>query len=299
MKKISIIIPTYNAGTLIKEVLTAIFNQTLKPYEVIVIDSCSTDETTKIVKSFPIKFIKIKKRDFNHGKTRNYGASIADGEYVVFITQDAVPKNNVWLASLVKPLETKTIAGVFSRQIAWENAIPMERFFYNRMYPKTSVLINSHNARKQEILFSNASSAIRKTFLKAHPFAEDILMSEDMEWALRIIREGFKICYESKSQVTHSHNTSFTRLFKRYFDFGVSHSEINAKEKSWSLFRKGSSYIAAEITFLISTNNWYLIPRSFYYNAAKIFGLICGRSHRVIPKYFKRKFTSYYTEYWP
>lgn len=299
MKKISIVIPTYNAGLLLQDVLKSIFEQDFKPLEVIIIDSSSTDETPALARSFPTLFHSIQKKDFGHGKTRNYGAKLAKGDYIVFLTQDAVPRNNHWLSELIKDLDSKKIAGAFSRQIARDHAVPMEKFFYSQMYPNEARDFSVDHATSQDILFSNASSAVRKSFILQFPFAEDILMSEDLEWAMRVLRSGYTIAYEAASQVTHSHNTSFNMLFKRYFDFGVSHDEIKAKETGSSYLGKGLSTALREFKYLAASRNAVWIPRSVAYNSAKFLGLTFGRNNRLLPRALKRQFTSYYKEYWP
>lgn len=299
MKKVSIVIPTYNGGSLFQEVLEGVFKQSLKPYEVIVIDSSSSDGTDKIAKKFPVKFQKIKKSEFGHGKTRNYGAKIAKGSYVVFLTQDAVPRNKSWLKNLIKSLDSPKIAGAFSRQVARNQAIPMEKFFYSKMYPAKSKTITKAVMHSQEILFSNASSAVRRSFILKHPFAEDILMSEDLAWAYEVLNEGYKIAYEADSLTTHSHNTSFKMLFKRYFDFGVSHEEIKAKEnQDFAFFGKGLATALQEQGYLAKNGHIAWLPRSISYNSAKFLGLMVGRNHRHLPRPVKRQFTSYYKEYW-
>ncbi|MBI3366577.1 glycosyltransferase family 2 protein [Candidatus Roizmanbacteria bacterium] len=99
-KKYSIIIPTYNGEktitTLLEKVIFLIKNYT---YEIIIIDSESKDSTVKIINSYikkysTIRLIKIKKKVFNHGSTRNLGVKLAKGEYLCFFSQDAYGKKN-------------------------------------------------------------------------------------------------------------------------------------------------------------------------------------------------------------
>jgi len=299
MSKVSIVIPTYNGGALFKEVLENVFKQTQKPDEVIVIDSSSSDGTDKVAKAFSVQFHKIKKSEFGHGKTRNYGARIAKGKYIIFLTQDAIPRNKSWLKSIIKSLDSSDVAGAFSRQIARGSAAPMEKFFYTKMYREKSLIITEGNAASQDILFSNASSAMRKSFILKHPFAEDILMSEDLAWARQMLKEGYKIVYEADSLITHSHNTSFKMLFKRYFDFGVSHDEIKAKDsQDASYFGKGLSTALQELSYLSRNGHVAWLPRSLSYNSAKFLGLLIGKNHRLLPRSVKRQFTSHYKEYW-
>ena len=293
----SIIILTRNAGTLLKNVLTNVFKQDYEECEVIVIDSSSDDNTMNIAKQFPVKMIVIDPKDFGHGKTRNFGARIAKGKILVFLTQDAVPKNNRWLVELIKEINDKKIAGVYGRQIAWDDAIPMEKFFYSKMYHDKKIVWNKKNMKYDEIIFSNANSAIRKSLLLENPFPENILMSEDMDWALTMIDKGFNILYQPLAIVNRSHNPSTMSLFKRYFNFGISHSEMG-KEKNKSKFvGRGFSLFVDQLNYLIVKGQSAWIPKAFLYYFAKFSALILGRNHKYIPKALKIRLSGY-RGYW-
>ena len=77
---VTIVIPTKNAGRLFEKVLKKVFAQeTTYEYEVICVDSGSSDNTIEIIKKFPCKLYEIPASEFGHGKTRNYGASKGTG----------------------------------------------------------------------------------------------------------------------------------------------------------------------------------------------------------------------------
>lgn len=97
---ISIIIPTYNRKQLLKKCLNSVFNSSYKKYEVIVVDDCSTDDTSETVKKFKCKYIKLKLNQ-GVGNARNIGAQHAQGEILFFIDSDVVIKKNT-LKNLVK-----------------------------------------------------------------------------------------------------------------------------------------------------------------------------------------------------
>ena len=59
-------------------------------FEVIVIDSASTDGTVDIAGRFPVHLHQISQQDFNHGSTRQWGVELARGEYVAFLSQEAI-----------------------------------------------------------------------------------------------------------------------------------------------------------------------------------------------------------------
>lgn len=85
-KIISVIIPAYNADIYIEQCLSSLFCQTYKHLEIIVVDDGSTDRTSEIVKTFPVKLI----RQENQGVSvaRNRGISEATGEYIHFVDAD-------------------------------------------------------------------------------------------------------------------------------------------------------------------------------------------------------------------
>ena len=86
---ISIVILTKNEEKNIGRCLSGVFSQeTDKEYEVIVIDSGSTDNTLNIVRNFPVRVVQIKAHEFADGGTRNLGAQLAYGKYIVFLVAD-------------------------------------------------------------------------------------------------------------------------------------------------------------------------------------------------------------------
>ncbi|MFZ8802301.1 MAG: glycosyltransferase family 2 protein, partial [Candidatus Calescibacterium sp.] len=75
---VSIVILTKNPGKRFREVIRQVFNQkTEDDFEVIVIDSGTTDGSLSCLENTSAKLIKINPSDFGHGKTRNYAANIA------------------------------------------------------------------------------------------------------------------------------------------------------------------------------------------------------------------------------
>lgn len=97
--KISVIVPVLNDERRIENCLKAVFNQTISPYEVIVVDGHSVDRTTENVRKFPVKLI------FEDcgtiGGARQVGVEEARGEYIAFTDSDCVPQER-WLENLFK-----------------------------------------------------------------------------------------------------------------------------------------------------------------------------------------------------
>ena len=65
-------------------------------FEILLIDSSSTDNSLiNVEKDERISIYKINQSDFQHGKTRNLAVTLSKGEYVAFLTQDAIPSNQI------------------------------------------------------------------------------------------------------------------------------------------------------------------------------------------------------------
>jgi rhamnosyltransferase len=237
--EISIVLLTYNGDTYLREVLASIFKQKTRfSYEVIAIDSGSSDRTLEILENYFVRVIQIPNQEFGHGRTRNFGAQNTFGRYVVFLTQDATPANENWLENLVRPLaEDQRVAGTYSRQIPRRDCNPIEsRDISNGAGPLSTVKrVDLHDPFQKEnydacrsrfISFSNVSSCIRRDVLDRLPFSEKIVMVEDQEWCKRAIESGYWVIYEATSSVYHSHNHSLRKIYERHFDYGASLREF-------------------------------------------------------------------------
>jgi len=231
---ISIIIPTKNAGDGFDDCISRIFTQkTNYNYEVIVIDSASRDSTLDIIAKYPVRLITIKPEEFGHGKTRNLGARLAMGKYLVYLTQDALPTDENWLDFLLNDMASDDeIAGAYSRTTPRSNCDPFEaRYIAQAWGDKKEIKeITDHKNYKKEykkiVFFSNVSSCIRKEVWKKIPFSENLIMAEDQDWSKRVLGAGYKIAYEPKSLVYHSHTYTLKELFKRYRDAGTAHKQV-------------------------------------------------------------------------
>lgn len=220
---VSIIMPVKNGGEYLPSNLPSIFCQMTKlSFEVICVDSGSTDNSLDIIKKFNIRLVQIKPEEFKHGATRNMGAGMAKGKYLVFINQDAVPVNNNWLENLVSPLITNNeIAGVYSMQIPRPDCYAFVRkeiddTFNDKEHIVTGIDYKKggYFRRRKMIFFSTVSAVIRKDVWGKHPFDDKLLFAEDQAWAKEILENGYAIAYSPDSKVYHSHNYNFKDWFK-------------------------------------------------------------------------------------
>lgn len=91
----SVIIPTLNAGEVICELIERLNNQTIRPSLIYIVDSSSNDDTVLLARTYEnVTIDAIKRWEFNHGKIRDYAFRKTNSEFVVFMSQDALPVNN-------------------------------------------------------------------------------------------------------------------------------------------------------------------------------------------------------------
>jgi rhamnosyltransferase len=303
MRKVSVLIPTYNAEPYIEELLKSLFNQTLKndvKIEVIIVDSSSSDNTVKILKEkFPQVILEIiPNKSFNHGGTRNLLASKASGEYLLFMTQDAIPYDCNLIMSLLNPFETdENIAVSYARQIPKEDANVLETFVRNFNYPPESCIKekSSLNSLGIKTFFnSNVCSMYRRDlFEKFGKFPENIILNEDMIFASKVILNGYKVYYAADAKVYHSHNYNLSQQFKRYFDIGMAFDEIRYLLKYASNEKEGLRLVINQMNFLIKNKKIHLVPYAFVETCCKFLGYQIGKRHKLLPKNLKRKLSAY------
>ncbi len=298
---LSIIILTKNAGEDFDETLKSIYTQNyVGKFEVIIIDSGSTDRTIEIAKSYSTKIVNIKPEEFRHGQTRNLGASLAGGRYLVFLTQDSIPTTDQWLSNLIRNFADPNVAGVYGRQIPKVNTKPMEYFFLSNKYPPRHMVKHTKEGKTDMdlIFFSDVNSAIRRKIWEEYPYNNNIIMCEDEEWAKRVLLNNHKIVYEPEAAVYHSHNFNLKTVFQRYFDCGISFRQFAGDEYATQRFSaEGLGYVIKEFKFLISNGYVRWLPYAILYDLAKFVGLSLGRQERRLPFAVKTRFSSNGT-YW-
>ncbi|MEZ6194175.1 MAG: glycosyltransferase [Planctomycetota bacterium] len=227
---VTVFIPTYNGGPLFETVLKMIFAQrTDFPFEVLVIDSGSRDETLEIVARFPeVRLITIPNSEFNHGLTRNRAVREAKGEIVALLTQDAVPYDEHWLANLVSNFEDPRVAGAYCHQLPRENCNPFQRdrlegWTYGEGEREVK-FIESRAAyealtpmeKYRIIAFDDVASCVRKSVMRKIPF-EKRQFGEDVAWAKQAVLAGWKTVMDPKAVVVHSHDNPIWYEFKRVY----------------------------------------------------------------------------------
>lgn len=277
---VSVIILTKNAGEGFARLLQRLLAQDFDgSYEIIVVDSGSTDGTIETAQRFPVKVAGITAEEFHHGRTRNSGAEQAGGRVLVYITQDALPLHDDWLGRLTDDLEDPEVAMVVGRQIPWPDTKPPERFFYGYHFPEHRVEV-VHGARdhyRDNMFISNTNSAIKKDVWRQFRFSEEVVLGEDKEIARRILHAGWRIVYRPEAAVYHAHDYNLRSVFRRSVNAGIALSQGVSvpRSRGWVMGRLG--YFSGEARYIASNAGcWRWLPYSVAYEASKLLGVAVG-----------------------
>jgi rhamnosyltransferase len=285
---VSIIILTKNAGEGFATLLQRLSSQKFDGnYEIIVIDSGSTDGTPEIAQNFPVKIVRIKPEEFHHGRTRNLGAEQASGRILVYITQDALPLRDNWLHKLTDDLKNPQVAMVVGRQIPWPTTKPPEKFFYSYYFPehKIEVANGASDYYRDNMFISNVNSAIKRDVWQQFKFSEDIVLAEDKEIAKRILLAGWKIIYQPDALVYHAHDFTLRSIFQRSVDAGIGlRQKVNVpRSRNWVINRLG--YFVKEARYIMANDGWWKwLPYSMAYEASKLLGVVLGWLRGRMPR---------------
>lgn len=277
--KISVIIPTLNAEKTLDNLINSLINQTLPPFEIIIIDSSSDDKTIQIAKNKGVNILQISRNHFNHGETRNMAAHYAKGEILMFMTQDALPVDKFLIKKLTSPLNIDNIAASFARHIPDNNASPLEEFARMFNYPEEEYIRGKEDISRfgiKTFFFSNVCSAVKKNiFLDAGAFPR-VRANEDMIFSAKLILNGFKIAYVPEARVIHSHNYFLLKQFIRYYNIG---SSLRANKWILNLTRlegEGLKFLKGELIFLKEKRKYQWIPYAIIEAITKYIGYRIG-----------------------
>jgi rhamnosyltransferase len=294
---LSILIPVKNEGGNITKCLSGIFSQDVpKHFEVILIDSGSRDSTLEEARVFPVRIVCIRPEEFHHARTRNFAASLASGECLVFLAGDAYPAAKNWLQELAAPFSDPNVGAVYGRHLPKPGSQLERQKALASLYGDKRIV--KREADKQRLgyryyLFSTVNCAIRRDVWSATQFPDELKIGEDIGIAKRILDRGWKIIYEPNAAVYHSHDYSAVHLFKRYFDLGV----VLRRYQIWDGVAKTSMRTEGlrllRHSFLPSHATVAESLRCMVREAAKYAGILLGRNEQRIPVAIKRRLSRF------
>jgi len=292
--RIGLAIPTLNAGQHLDRLLPALQCQTSAPVRFLVIDSSSQDDTVARLQSAGAEIRTIAPESFDHGATRQMAVDILDDvEFVIFLTQDAIPAHSGAFANLVAPFRDSTVGMAYGRQLPAPDAGPLGAHARLFNYPERSHLRTIADAAHygiKTVFCSNSFAAYRRAALmESGGFPERTIFGEDTLAAASLLRDGWRICYAAAAKVYHSHDYALVEEFRRYFDIGALHG---AHKDLLGPFDRSSGealrYLGSELTYL-RRHAVPSIPLALLRNFLKYSGYRLGRVAGHLPTSLNRQ----------
>lgn len=300
MVEVSILLLTRNGKPELDSVLPAILSQKGVPeFEVVAIDSGSTDGTLELLRRFPLRIEQIPPESFHHARTRNFAAGLARGEILVFLSQDAIPSSPQWLQSLVSNFDDPKVGAVYGRQLPRPESSSERQEVLDAVYGAEKMIKDpaQRNGMGYRFYhFSDANAAIRRAVWEKTRFPEDLKVFEDLGIAKLILDSGWKIVYEPKAAVEHSHTHSTIGLFKRYFDIGYTLKQLkiwNAPGIRTSMLRDAWRLVKGKVSRGGNSQTGRSTGRGIRQDVAKSVGLWLGLNQNLLPVALKRRLSAF------
>jgi rhamnosyltransferase len=291
--KVALIIPTLNAAPLWDALVNGIRLQTLKPDQIIVIDSSSIDGTGSRARAAGFTVLELEPGAFNHGGTRHAAAlSVPHADILIYLTQDAIPRGADSFRNLVSAFRDPTIGAAYGRQLPRSLASAIEAHARLFNYPPSSQ-VRSWDSRLtlgfKSIFFSNSFGAFRRcALMSVGGFSPQATFGEDTLAVAHLHLAGWKTAYVANALVEHSHGHSLISEFRRYLEIGNFHRrEQWLIEKFGSATGEGRRFVVSELRYLLA-HNPFQIPSALLCTLLKFAAYQTGRREGQLATWLKR-----------
>jgi glycosyltransferase involved in cell wall biosynthesis len=226
--KVSIIIPTFNAGPEFQWLLRKLRGQkAVRELEIVVVDSGSRDDTIAFAHAAGATVLAIAQSEFSHSHARNLGADAASGDYLLFMVQDAFPIGEHWLYGMLRflrdPAHAKLAAvacSEFSRSdsdLMYDSMIDTHYRFLGCLEQDRigSHQGDDHMSLRSQGQLSDVSCLIDRQLFAQYRYQGDY--AEDLDLGIRLIKGGWRVAMLASVKAVHSHNRPAYYYLKRSF----------------------------------------------------------------------------------
>jgi rhamnosyltransferase len=217
---VSLVVRCFNEEAHIGRLLTGAVRQTMRPDEIIVVDSGSTDATLAIASAFDVKVVHIPPDRFSFGGALNLGLGEAQGDVAVFASAHVYPLYETWVERLVEPFADPQVALSYGRQVIPPNGSYAEGRLMAQWFPPRS------SPRQTHPFCNNANAAIRRDVWLDVPFDEQLTGLEDLDWGKKVLARGHVLAYRADAPIVHVHDERFGQIVNRYRREAIAHKQI-------------------------------------------------------------------------
>lgn len=293
-RSVDVIIPTYKPDDSFRALLIKLQEQTYPVGHILIVNTEEKFWREELIDGIRnAEVFHIKKKEFDHGATRDMGAGFSGADILVYMTQDAVPADPYVIENLVAAFDHPMVKAAYARQLPKKNCRIAEGCVRSLNYPDEGHLQSAEDIPEMGVkafFCSNVCAAYdHKLYSDLGGFTRPSIFNEDMLYAARIIFLGYSVAYVAEARVLHSHNYSNSMQFHRNFDNGVSqamHPEIFKNVKSTGA---GKALVKGVTHQLHELGRWELIPGFYLQCAFRALGFFMGKHYRSLPRWMVRR----------
>ena len=301
--KYSIIVPVYNRPEEVDELLQSLTTQTERDFEVIIVEDGSKRPCKEVCDKYAdsLQLHYHVKENSGPGQSRNYGAQRASGDYLIILDSDVVlPEGYLSAVSQeLKEEEADAFGGPDSAHPSFTNI--QKAISYSMTSFFTTGGIRGGKKKLDKFYPRSFNMGIRRdAYLKLGGFSK-MRFGEDIDFSIRIFKEGYKCRLFPTAWVWHKRRTDFRKFFRQVYNSGIARINLYKKyPESLKLVHLLPSVFTVGVSLLVLVSaigralmhydaahfhRWYLvcalpwIPIIAY--CALIFIDSCKRNHSV------------------
>ena len=223
---ISVVIGVYNGADIIGNCLESLLKQNYPAdcYEIIVVENGSTDNTTEVVRRYPVRLYNNTERGL--ARARNFGLYKSEADIIATTDADCIAHPD-WLAELAKPYADATVGGVGGNILAHQH---MHRNHVELFSDEHAPLVN-YVSGDHEFLphLAGANASFRRELLhQIGGFNVQMLTGEDVDISWRLqLETGKRLSYAPTAIIYHHHRTTRTGLARLYRHYGFGEIQLD------------------------------------------------------------------------
>lgn len=230
----------------------------------------------------------VKPEEFDHGGTRDRAVRMSDADYILCMTQDAVPADRHLTERLLEAMEDEKTALAYARQIPRADCHVIERYTRSFNYPETGMVKTKEDLATLGIkayFCSNVCAMYRRQlYLERGGFEKKVIISEDTVYAAGCILAGYQVTYAAEARVIHSHNYSNRQQFHRNFDIAVAQAQHPELFEGIRSETEGIRMVKKTAAYLLRRRHPLMLIALFISSASKYLGFFMGKHYRRLPK---------------
>jgi glycosyltransferase involved in cell wall biosynthesis len=230
--KYSLIIPVYNRPDEVRELLESLTQQTLRDFEVIVVDDGSTLPCEKVVQDYEdsLDIHYFSKPNSGPGQTRNYGVERASGEYCIVLDSDCVLPPG-YLSAVEAELQTSPADAFGGPDRAHDSFTPVQKAInYSMTSFFTTGGIRGSKKKKMDKFYPRSfNMGIKRSVYENLGGFSAMRFGEDIDFSIRIFKGGYRCRLFPEAWVWHKRRTDLRKFFRQVCNSGIARINLYVK----------------------------------------------------------------------